>query len=58
MAGMENMRAVAVHVDSLHGFGVDVSGDMAAFFNYEAGFTRLRHLMRKTAPYRPAPTIR
>ena len=43
--GVEDVRAVAVHVDALHVLGVDVAGDMVAAVDDEAGLAELSGLM-------------
>ena len=57
VAGMENMGAVFVDLDTLDFFCVDVSRYMAALFNNEASFPGFFELMCKNRPYEPA-TIR
>ena len=43
--GVEDVRAVAVHVNALHVLGVDVAGDMVAAVDDEAGLAELGGLM-------------
>ena len=43
--GVEDVRAVAVHVDALHVLGVNVAGDMVAAIDDQAGLAELGSLM-------------
>ncbi len=45
--GMEDVRAVLVHVDAVDLFGVDIAGDMIAAVDYQAGFAQLGGLVRE-----------
>ena len=41
VVGVEDVRTVAVDVDALHRFGVDIAGNMIALIDHKAGLARL-----------------
>ena len=47
IVGVEDMRTVAVHINALHGFGVDVARDMVALINDQTLFACLFGLVGK-----------
>ena len=47
VVGVEDMRTVAVHVDALYSFGVDIAGDMVTLINDKTLFARLFGLVGK-----------
>src|SRR5699024_6721819 len=53
VGGVENMRAVAVHVDALDFLGVDIARDVAALVDHQAALARRRGLMGKYSAEQP-----
>ncbi len=47
VVGVEDMRTVAVHVDALHSFGVDIARDMVALIDDQTLFACLFGLVGK-----------
>ena len=50
---MEDVSAVFVDPDPLHLFGIDVSGNMTAFFHHEAALPRFPSQHRKRCREKP-----
>ena len=46
--GVENMSAVAVNLNALHLFSVDITANMISLINYKDGLTRFLCLLGKS----------
>ena len=57
--GVEDVRTITMHINALDLFGIDIASNMITAIDNEAFLTKLflPHV-QKTAPVRPAPTIR
>ena len=50
IGGMENMGPIAVDLDALHLFGVNISPDMVPLVNHQTGLPLLNSFMGKYSP--------
>ena len=50
VVGVENVRAVGMHMDAFHGFGVNISGDVGPFFDHQHPLATVRRLPGKHRP--------
>lgn len=55
---MEDMCTIFMYMDALYIFTVDIASAMIALVNYQAMFIYSFCLVGKTAPNKPAPTIK